>query len=181
MRYLRELPEWQLLPSGRIPAAALPDPGALMSTVPPPIGKLHLVAGYDGSAPAVRALDAAVSLLRDRDGSIEVIYVSHLTAAEMMSADAIAEMMEAFEEIAQDLRAQASDQLRGREERWAFERRQGLIPEQLATVAAEIAAANPGDTVAIVVGSASQAGHRMVGSVAVSLARHAPVPLVIVP
>src|SRR5579862_4180868 len=85
VRYLPELPEWQLLPSGGIPAAALPDPGALMSTAPPPIGKLHLVAGYDGSAPAVRALDAAVSLLRDRDGSIEVIYVSHLTAAEMMS------------------------------------------------------------------------------------------------
>ncbi|MGH3187598.1 MAG: hypothetical protein ACRDOL_10120 [Streptosporangiaceae bacterium] len=30
-------------------------------------------------------------------------------------------------------------------------------------------------------GSSSQAAHRMVGSVAVSLARHAPVPLMIVP
>jgi nucleotide-binding universal stress UspA family protein len=152
-----------------------------MSTVPPPAGKLHLVAGYDGSAPAVRALDAAVRLLRDRDGSIEVVYVSHLTAAEMMSADAIAEMAEAFEEIERDLRAQASEQLSGREERWTFERRQGLIPEQLTAAAAKITAAHPGDTVVIVVGSSSQAGHRMVGSVAVSLARHAPVPLVIVP
>jgi nucleotide-binding universal stress UspA family protein len=33
----------------------------------------------------------------------------------------------------------------------------------------------------IVVGSSSHATHRLVGSVAVSLARHSPVPLVIVP
>jgi nucleotide-binding universal stress UspA family protein len=152
-----------------------------MSTVSPSAGKLHLVAGYDGSPPAERALDAAVSLLRDRDGSIEVVYVSHLTAAEMLSADAIAEMEETFDELERDLRAQASDQLRGREDRWTFERRQGPVPEQLAAAAARIADAHPGDTVAIVVGSSSQAGHRMVGSVAVRLARHAPVPLVIVP
>jgi nucleotide-binding universal stress UspA family protein len=33
----------------------------------------------------------------------------------------------------------------------------------------------------IVVGSSSQAMHRVVGSVAVTLARHSPVPLIIVP
>ena len=37
------------------------------------------------------------------------------------------------------------------------------------------------DTVAIVVGSSSHAMHRVVGSVAVSLARHSPVPIVVVP
>jgi nucleotide-binding universal stress UspA family protein len=152
-----------------------------MNTVPPAAGKLHLVVGYDGSAPAVRALDAAVSLLRDRDGGIEVVYVAHLTATEMMSTDAIAEMKQIFDDMARDLRAQADEQLRGREERWAFERRQGLIAEQLVAAAASIVKAHPGDTVAIVAGSSSQAAHRMVGSVAVSLARHAPVPLVIVP
>ena len=41
--------------------------------------------GYDGSAPAARALDAAVALLRGRTGSITVVYVAHLTAVEMMS------------------------------------------------------------------------------------------------
>ena len=152
-----------------------------MSTVPPPASKLHLVVGYDGSAPAVRALDAAVRLLHDRDGSIDVVYVAHLTSLEMMSADAIAEMEKSFGQIAEDLRDQAGQQLAGQEERWRFQQRQGMIPVQLAAAAEQVLEAHPGDNVAIVVGSSSQASHRMVGSVAVSLARHAPVPLVIVP
>ncbi len=41
--------------------------------------------------------------------------------------------------------------------------------------------ARPGQGVVIVIGSSSHATDRMVGSVAVSLARHAPVPLGIVP
>jgi len=152
-----------------------------MSTAPPAAGKLYLVVGYDGSPPAVRALDAAVRLLSGRDGRIDVTYVAHLTALEMMSADAIAEMEETFDEMARDLRAQASEQLRGREDRWRFERRQGPIAEELVAAAAKVPGAGPGDTVVIVAGSSSQATHHMVGSVAVSLARHAPVPLVIVP
>jgi nucleotide-binding universal stress UspA family protein len=44
-----------------------------------------------------------------------------------------------------------------------------------------IYAARPDDVVTVVVGSSSSAMHRMVGSVAVSLARHSPVPVIIVP
>ena len=156
-------------------------PGVLMSTAPSPAGKLYLVVGYDGSPPAVRALDAAARLLNGRDGRIEVVYVAHLTPAEMMSADAIAEMREVFDEVAVDLQAQAAEQLSGREERWRFERRRGPIHEELVAAAAKVPGAGPDDTGVIVVGSSSQAAHRMIGSVAVSLARHAPVPLVIVP
>ncbi len=152
-----------------------------MNTVMPSTGDLYLVVGYDGSAPAIRALDAAVGLMRGRAGSIEVVYVAHLTPAEMMSADAITEMETSFEEIATELRAQAVEQLRGREERWEFEHGQGMITDVLIRAAENTRDAHPGDNVAIVVGSSSQAVHRMVGSVAVSLARHSPVPLVIVP
>jgi len=147
----------------------------------PSTGDLYLVVGYDGSAPAIRALDAAAALLRGRTGSINVVYVAHLSTAEMMSADAIAEMEVSFSEIARELQAQAGEQLRGREERWEFEEGQGLITDVLIKAAEKLRDAHPGDNVAIVVGSSSQAMHRMVGSVAVSLARHAPVPLVIVP
>ena len=152
-----------------------------MSTAPSSAGKLYLVVGYDGSPPAVRALDAAARLLQGRDGRIDVTYVAHMTAGETMSAAAIVEMEEVFDEVERDLRKQAAEQLSGREERWRFQRRSGLIAEQLAAAAAAVPGAGPDDTVVIVAGSSSQAVHRMIGSVAVSLARRAPVPLVIVP
>jgi nucleotide-binding universal stress UspA family protein len=152
-----------------------------MNTVMPATGNIYLVVGYDGSEPATRALDAAARLLQGRTGSIEVLYIAHLTTTEMMSADAIAEMEISFDEIAVELRAQAAGQLRGREERWEFVRRQGMITDELIKAAGKLQEAHPGDNVAIVVGSSSQAMHRIVGSVAVSLARHAPVPLLIVP
>ena len=90
-------------------------------------------------------------------------------------------MEAAFDELEPELRAQAAGQLRGRGAAWELERRQGVIAEELIAVAAGIRDARPGQNAAIVIGSSSHATHRMVSSVAVSLARHSPVPLVIVP
>ncbi len=150
-----------------------------MNTVPDV--KLHLVVGYDGSPPAVRALDAAVRLLGAREGEIVVHYVAHLAAADALSPDALVEVRETFEEAAQDLCRQAGEQLRGHEARWRFEWREGLIADELAAAAKGVAEAAPGDTVVIVVGSSSHAMHRLIGSVPVTLSRHTSVPLVIVP
>jgi nucleotide-binding universal stress UspA family protein len=155
-----------------------------MNTVMPTSGDLYLVVGYDGSEPATRALDGAIRLLSGREGSIDVVYVPHLPSVDMMSAGAVAGMEDALDEISADLQKQATEQLRGREERWRFERVPNMItdiPDALIAVARKLTDEHPGDNVAIVVGSSSQARHRLVGSVAVSLARHAPVPLVIVP
>ena len=152
-----------------------------MSTDTPTTGDLHIVVGYDGSPPAVRALDAAVRLLRGRTGSIEVVYIAHLPAVDMMSADAIVGVEDSFDEVTRDLHAQVREQLRGREDRWIFARGDGAVPDVLIATAARLGDEHPGDTVVIVVGSSSQAMHRVVGSVAVSLARHSPVPIVIVP
>ncbi len=152
-----------------------------MSTAIPPAGDLYLVVGYDGSPPAIRALDAAVSLLQGRKGRIEAVYVAHIPSIDMMSAGALAEIESSFDEIEQDLRAAAADQLRGLEQGWGFERRQGNIADELIAVAKDVRDAHPDDRVVVVVGSSSHASHRLVGSVAVNLARHSPVPLVIVP
>ncbi len=152
-----------------------------MNAVFPSTGNLYLIVGYDGSAPAVRALDTAAALLKGREGSIEVLYVAHLTTTEMMSADAVVEVEESFGEIAEDLHKQAAEQLRGREDRWTFGSGQGIITDVLVGAAEKTRDAHPDDNVAIVVGSSSQARHRLVGSIAVSLARHSPVPLLIVP
>ena len=152
-----------------------------VTTATPPTGSLHLVVGYDGSPPASRALDAAVRLLQGRTGRIDVVYVAHLSSLAMLSPGAIAEMESDFDEIEQQLRAAAAGQLRDGAAAWEFQRRQGTVPEELIAVAAAIGDAGPGSSVAIVVGSSSHATHRVVGSVAVSLARHSPVPLIIVP
>lgn len=152
-----------------------------MTSATPPAGFLHLVVGYDGSPPASRALDAAVNLLQGRTGSIEVVYVAHLSSMVSLSAGAIAEMEADFDDIAKDLRAAAARQLGERVPAWDFRRQQGLIADELIKAATDIRDADPSKIVVIVVGSSSHAAHRMVGSAAVSLARHAPVPLVIVP
>jgi nucleotide-binding universal stress UspA family protein len=152
-----------------------------MSTPLPPAPDLHLVVGYDGSPPASRALDSAVSLLRGRTGRIDVVYVAHLSSTVMLSSGAVAEMESSFDEIEQELRTSAAEQLRGHELDWEFVRRQGPIAEELIAVAKAIRDIHPGDVVVIVVGSSSETVHHVVGSVAVSLARHTPVPVIIVP
>jgi nucleotide-binding universal stress UspA family protein len=158
-----------------------------VTTATPPTGSVHLVVGYDGSPPASRALDAAVRLLQGRTGRIDVVYVAQLSSLAMLSPGAIAQLESDFDEIEQQLRAAAAEQLRDCPTAWEFERRQGIVPEELIAMATAIGGASTsnetgaGSTVAIVVGSSSHATHRVVGSVAVSLARHSPVPLVIVP
>jgi len=152
-----------------------------MTTAMPPTRFLHLVVGYDGSLPASRALDAAVRLLQGRIGRIKVVYVAHLSSLAALSPGAIAEMENDFDEIEQELRGQAAGQLDVSGAAWEFERRQGIVADQLIAAATVIAEAQPDENVAIMVGSSSHATHRVVGSVAVGLARHSPVPLIIVP
>jgi len=151
-----------------------------MTTAMPPARFQHLVVGYDGSPPASRALDAAARQLQGRPGRIDVVYVAHLSSLVALSPGAVAEMEEDFDEIEKDLRAQADEQLRGSGAAWEFERRQGTIADQLIAGATAIGEAHPDENVAIILGSSSHATHRVVGSVAVGLARHSPVPLIIV-
>ena len=152
-----------------------------MSTGIPLATDLRLVVGFDGSPPSSRALDAAANLLQGRTGRIEVVYVAHMPSMAALSPGAVAEMETDFNDVEQELRTMAGAQLGDRVERWGFERRQGLIAEELLAAAKDIGAAHPDATVVIVVGSSSLAAHRVVGSVAVGLARHSPVPLIVVP
>ncbi len=100
----------------------------------PSAGLLRIVVGYDGSAPASRALDAAVRLLQGRAGRIDVVWVAHLSSTVRLSAGAMVEMEAAFDELEPELRAQAAGQLRDRGADWEFERHQGLIADELIAV-----------------------------------------------
>jgi nucleotide-binding universal stress UspA family protein len=152
-----------------------------MSAPTPPAADIRLVVGYDGSPPAGRALDAAVRLLQGRTGRIELVYVAHMPSMAALSPGAVGELEQDFDDVEQELKAMAGEQLRDREVSWGFERRQGIIGEELVGAAKDLGAAHPDATVVIVVGSSSLVTHRVVGSVAVSLARHSPVPLIVVP
>jgi nucleotide-binding universal stress UspA family protein len=99
----------------------------------------------------------------------------------MLSPGAIAEMENDFDEIERELRASAAGQLRASGAAWEFERRQGIVADELVAVSTAVRDTHADQTVVIVVGSSSHAAHRVVGSVAVSLARQSQVPLVIVP
>jgi nucleotide-binding universal stress UspA family protein len=152
-----------------------------VSTPTPAATDLRLVVGYDGSPPANRALQIAANMLQGRSGRLEVLYVAHIPSMASLSAGAVTELESGFDDIEQELRTMVREQLDGREERWEFARRQGPIAEELVAAAKTHASDHPDTTVVIVVGGSSMAAHRVLGSVAVSLARHAPVPLVIVP
>jgi nucleotide-binding universal stress UspA family protein len=152
-----------------------------MSPETPPVPEAHLVVGFDGSPPAMRALASATRLLTVRPGRITVLWVAHLTGTEELSADAVAIMESDFDQVARELRLAAAKQLNGSGVPWDFRWRQGLIARELIAEAESIHATQPDDVVAIVVGSSSSAMHRIVGSVAVNLARHSPVPAIIVP
>lgn len=146
-----------------------------------PSMRVHVVVGYDGTPPASRALDAAIRLLRGREGSIEVSYVARVPGLDMLSADAIVEARAGFDEIEKEVRGSAAARLDGRGVAWEFRRRDGLIANELIAAATASRDTRPGDTQMIMVGSSFHVSHRVIGSVAVSLARHCPVPLVIVP
>ena len=109
----------------------------------PAVSRVYAVVGFDGSASALRALDAAARLLNDRPGSMEIVYVAHLSAfitAGDVGGRASAEVLQGFDdatrELSDEVRAhlQAAP-LRGAAQHWHFQRRDGAIADQLIAAA----------------------------------------------
>src|ERR1700690_1515798 len=102
----------------------------------PPGTQVYAVVGFDGSASARRALDAAVRLLNDRPGGMEIVYVAHVPV--MVSADPIgeaaADMPQPLDDPARDLSEVARARLQALHlhaaaQRWHFQRRNGAIAD----------------------------------------------------
>ena len=153
-----------------------------MSAEKPPAPELHMVVGFDGSAPALRALDTAARLLSVRPpGRITAVWVAHVGPSVELSADAVAIVESDFDQVAAELRAEAAKRLDPSGVAWDFRWHQGQIAPELIAAAESVQATDPDDVVFIMVGSSSTAMHRLVGSIAVHLARHSPVPVTVVP
>jgi len=165
------------------------NPGLTAGTLTGPLDSLvYAVVGFDGSASALRALDAASRLLKDRPGGMEIVYVAHLSAL-LADGDvggrAFAEVRQGFDdatrELSDEVRAhQQAAHLRGAAQHWHFQRRDGAIAGQLIAAADELRRRHGPGAVVIVVGRSEHGYHHVLGSVPQALERHAHYPVIVI-
>ncbi|RPF38257.1 universal stress protein [Streptomyces sp. TLI_185] len=139
-------------------------------------GPKVIVVGVDGSDTSMRAAAYAAGLARRQHALLAVVYVQPVMAA---GAAMGAPVAETTDEIAEDLKTyirDATERLRGIfEVRWEFHTFRGDPYSGLVKAADELKAD------AVVVGASEQAGHRIVGSVAVRLVKAGRWPVTVVP
>ncbi|MEU0673539.1 universal stress protein [Streptomyces sp. NPDC006172] len=139
-------------------------------------GPKVIVAGVDGSDSSLRAAAYAGGLARRQHALLAVVYVQPVTVAGAVLGAPVAD---ASEEIAEDIVArirEAAERHKGLfEVCWEFHTFRGDPYSGLVRAADELKAD------AVVVGASEQAGHRLVGSVAVRLVRAGRWPVTVVP
>ncbi|MEA2564833.1 MAG: hypothetical protein QOD49_10 [Actinomycetota bacterium] len=145
-----------------------------------PEAPVVLVVGFDGSEPAQRALDAATELLRDREGMLEVVYVAQDPAGSVSSTgiETSAPAHDVESRLAYEVRAR----LDTTEPSWHFQRRHGVVANELLDAAEELRRQRgPDAAVVLVVGGSSNQHLHVAGSVPSNLAQVDRFPLVVVP
>lgn len=139
-------------------------------------GPKVILAGVDGSESSLRAAAYAAGLARRQNALLALVYVQPVMPA---GASLGAPVADATEEIAEGLVAEireSAERLKGvYDVRWQFHTFRGDPYAGLVSAAAELTAD------AVVVGASEQAGHRIVGSVAVRLVKAGRWPVTVVP
>ncbi|MBT2472991.1 universal stress protein [Streptomyces sp. ISL-66] len=139
-------------------------------------GPKVILAGIDGSESSLRAAAYAAGLARRQNALLALVYVQPVMPA---GASLGAPVGGTTEEIAQGLVAEireSAERLKGvYDVRWQFHTFRGDPYSGLVSAAEELTAD------AVVVGASEQAGHRIVGSVAVRLVKAGRWPVTVVP
>ncbi|MDL2076070.1 universal stress protein [Streptomyces sp. GXMU-J15] len=139
-------------------------------------GPKVIVVGVDGSESSLRAAAYAGGLARRQNALLAVVYVQPVMPAGAALGAPVAEVTD---EIAEDLVAQiqeATERTKGVfDVRWEFHTFRGDPYGGLVKAADDLKAD------AVVVGASEQAGHRIVGSVAVRLVKAGRWPVTVVP
>jgi nucleotide-binding universal stress UspA family protein len=139
-------------------------------------GPRVIVAGVDGSQTSLRAGAYAWGLARRSGGRLVIVQVTPLSTLSTLTPGGAAIMRRTAEELAREVRAELERAAeRGPAVRYEMVLEQGDAATVLARVADEVLAD------AVVVGASAQAGHRLVGSVAVRLVRAGRWPVTVVP
>jgi nucleotide-binding universal stress UspA family protein len=149
---------------------------------------VYAVVGFDGTAPALRALDAAARLLTGRSGGLEIVYVTPLP---VVTADlrglATEDVIESQDEATRDLSDEVHAHLRtagltGAAQNWHFQRREGAAADQLITVADELSQEYDHQArIVILVGRPEHRIRRLTSSVPHALERRDSYPVIVVP
>ncbi|MGW4867740.1 universal stress protein [Streptomyces chartreusis] len=139
-------------------------------------GPKVIVVGVDGSDSSLRAAAYAGGLARRQNALLAVVYVQPVMTA---GAALGAPVAETTNEIAESLISyirEATERLKGIfDVRWEFHTFQGDPYNGLVKAADDLKAD------AVVVGASEQAGHRIVGSVAIRLVKAGRWPVTVVP
>jgi nucleotide-binding universal stress UspA family protein len=141
-------------------------------------GPSVILAAVDDSVTALRAAAYAVGLSRRQGARLVALYVAPTTSLAMASvqgAPIAAAERELHDEVARELAAQTAVKAREFGVSLNFVVASGDPYREIIRVAAEIRAD------AIVVGASLQAGHRLIGSLAVRLVRAGKWPVTVVP
>ena len=138
-------------------------------------GPTRIVVGVDGSDTSLRAAAYAAGLARRQGAKLIIVYVQAPTAVPIRAPEAAYAMKASQDQIVAELRQQIE----------ANAPRLGLDPELVVRVGSPytelLRIAEERKVDAIVVGASTQAGHRLVGSLAAKLVRHAAWPVTVVP
>ncbi|MDX3312526.1 universal stress protein [Streptomyces sp. NPDC054884] len=139
-------------------------------------GPKVVLVGVDGSDSSLRAAAYAGGLARRQHALLAVVYVQPVMTAGAALGMPVAETTDAVaEELVAQIR-EAAERTRGTfDVRWEFHTFPGDPYSGLAKAADELKAD------AVVVGASEQAGHRIVGSVAVRLVKAGRWPVTVVP
>jgi len=139
-------------------------------------GPKVIVVGVDGSDSSLRAASYAAGLARRQHALLALVYIQPMLAGGAVLGAPVAETTE---EIAEELMAlirEETERIRGIfDVRWEFHTFRGDPYTGLVTAADDLKAD------AVVVGASEQAGHRIVGSVAVRLVKAGRWPVTVVP
>ncbi|MYR55784.1 universal stress protein [Streptomyces sp. SID625] len=139
-------------------------------------GPKVIVAGVDGSDSSMRAAAYAAGLARRQGARLALVYVQPVMSAGVALGAPVADTTdEIAENLVQQIR-ESAERLKGIfEVRWEFHTFRGDPYNGLVTASDELKAD------AVVVGASEQAGHRIIGSVAVRLVKAGRWPVTVVP
>lgn len=138
-------------------------------------GPTRILVGVDGTHTSLRAGAYAAGLARRQGAKLILLYVKTAPATAIAAPELGAAVHQAHDQIAADLRQQLEEQA----PRLGLEAE--LVVREGNPYAELLRMAEERKVDAIVVGASTQAGHRLVGSLATRLVRHAIWPVTVVP